>query len=228
MPVVYLGKDKFIMRWNPEHDIEILVIAHNYRTPKGFIRWKKALADGYLKDLPENVTTKDLSRRVNYLLNIRFNQSYKKIKLKKAKEYAIKHPEVSFKSYTRKKLLVQGLSKELKEKYKIVEKRKWTDKQIKKLIFLAEKYRVSEKKINWKKLIKDKEIKKLPNQDLTRLRSYYWRIITLSQNPKALENKRKSSLKWKKENRKRYNQNNLNYKKGIKIAANEYLHDIRK
>lgn len=206
--------------WDREWDIILLIVAHNYRSPKGHIRWKEARADGYLVSLPGYLSNKDLSRRLSHLLNNKYDIEWKK---KKNQRNYGKYAQGNPKAYNRRYDLFRALPEETKKKYGYKTKQIWSTEQQELLIGMAEEYRISEKKIDWRSLVKDKRVKHFPHQNLQRLRSYYWRVITLATNPRALEKKRASSRRWKAEHMDRYNENQKRRRHIIRTAANDII-----
>lgn len=222
MPIKHIDKDRFIQRWDREWDIILLVVAHLYRSPKGIIQWKKARADGYLESLPQYLTSKELSRRTHHLLYQKYNSAWIK-KKKEMQRKATNRFDGNPHSFNRRRDIFMALPNDIKKKYGYKSKQIWSSEQQNLLIGMAEEYRVSEKKIDWKSLVQDKRIKHFPHGDLKRLRSYYWRVITLATNPGALETKRASSRRWKAEHIDRYRNNQKRRNSMIRKAANDYI-----
>jgi hypothetical protein len=227
MPLKYVDGKKFTQRWDREWDIILLIVAHNYRSPKGIIKWKKARADGYFESFPQYLTNKDFSRRLAYLMNCKYNAKWKAKKNEKQRQ-AVNRVSGNPRSYNRRHEIFKSLPQNVKEKYGYKTKRIWSSEQQDLLIGMAEEYRVSEKKIDWRSFIKDERVKHLPHDNLKKLRSYYWRILTLATDPDALEKKRASSRQWKAEHIDRYNKNQSRQRKIIRKATNDYINAQQK
>jgi hypothetical protein len=216
MPNVFDEGKRFVQRWKPEWDLTLLVVSHKYRSLKGFVRWKEARADGYFNDFPEYLSNKDLSHRLYHLLYQKFDKNWKR----KKQQYCSVKRTIS--SYERRKSVFDSLPDDVKKKYGYKKKRVWSQKQIDLLFKLVDEYRKTPKTIDWRKLIKDKRVEKLPHQEVSRIRSYYWETV-VRQRPDVLEQRRAYSLKWNQDNRERYRENQKKRIKMYRKAVNDHL-----
>lgn len=220
MPIQFIEEDRFVQRWDPKQDIILLVIAHHYRSPRGHIQWKKARADGYLDEFPETLSNKDLSRRIHHLLYQKYNKEWRTLKREEQKKNP---PKPNSNSYKKRLEIFKGLPEEVRKKHGYRTKQVWDQEQQETLIWMAEEYRVSKNKIDWQALMKDERVQSFPYQKLARVRSYYWRVITLASNPEALTKKRAGSLQWKKANMKKYRENQKRRQGLIREMVNEHI-----
>lgn len=227
MPKVTYKGQTFVLRWKPEHDLQLLVVAILFKegckkcTKMPFINWKKAEAQNFLKGLP-NLSRKRLSKRVTYLLGVRFNPAG----YEKARAYLKIHPPISFNNTHKKKAKIfrDDVDRELQVAHGYKPKKLWSEKQEKILLHLVGKYRKGAMSADWKALMKDKLVQFLPHgYTLKRLRSYYGTRICGNKNPQRIEQRRKAALEYKRKNYKKYVKSLRRNVVIVKNTVNDFL-----
>jgi hypothetical protein len=214
MPLIKYRKKTYQLRWTPEWDAILLAINEKYRNPNGFIYWRVLEEKGLLKGLPVNCSRKDFSHRLTYLIRIKYNPYYKG------------PPQKGFYEHTdnfkkRLKLFKTEVPILVKVENGHKSKQVWSKNQVAILLQLAEKYRVSKNKIDWKKLILDKKVRFFPQgYTLGRLRSFYWQKMST---PQSLEKRRTAALLYKKKNYKKYKKSLCRNKKIVRESVNALL-----
>jgi len=81
MPLIRHKNKVFVLQWKPEWDLQLLVCAllFRYGRIKGdkpvrpFVNWRKAERQGFLRGLPKYLTRQELSHRVTYLCQLKYN-----------------------------------------------------------------------------------------------------------------------------------------------------------
>lgn len=214
MPLVRFKNKTFRLRWLKEWDVKLLVAAVKFRKYNS-VDWIKAEMEGYLKGLP-NVSRNDLSRRLSYLLQVRYDP----IKYKKRRDYYKDYDFKRNKSFQNKLLVFKEIPETYKYGYR--SKRKWNKKSLNILLKLVRKYR-DKKFIRWNKLMKDDLVKYFPQDcNITRLRSFYWRYIS-SFRTEIVKKRRKEALKYKYKNYERYKRNQNRNMNIIRKSVNDFL-----
>jgi hypothetical protein len=231
MPLIKFKNKTFMLRWKPEFDIQLLVIASIFRegcvkcSKRPQINWKKAEGLNFLKGLPKNLSRQDLSHRVSQLLRTKFNPEGSA----KRKTYNRTHPTIvgENKSFENKKEVFQkDVSPSLQKSFGYKPKRKWSPIQEKLLMYLVKKYRKGAMSINWKVLMKDPFIKNLPsNYTLPRLRSFYWTYLKRTMDPKTLVKRRKAAIAYKKKNYKIFLKSQKRNRKIVNNTVNSFLQE---
>ena len=222
MPACVVNGNKFIVHWEPEHDIIVLVVSIRFRASNGTVQWAKARSEGYLDKIPESVSGKDLSHRLYHLLHQKYNKDFRQKVYEKSKRYASENKQRSYECRKKRKALFDQLPDKVKLEQGYKTKRVWSQEAQELLVGLAEEYRVSEKKIDWKKLMLDQRVSEFPYTKLSRVRSYYWQVLSKT-DPDNVKQRRAYSLKWKKEHPDRVKRNDNRRKKAIKETVNEHL-----
>lgn len=220
MPIVKHKGTTFTLQWLPEWDIKLLIVSIKFRKGK-IIDWKEAEECGYLDGLPSKLTRKNLSRRLSFLLNIKYDPIAREAK----KEYNKLHPAKFLKNTVKNKKNVfkNDVPLELKKSFGYNSKKIWTEKQNRDLIKLVKKYPKGKISINWKELMLDPIIKTFPKDyNLNGLRSYYWSLIT-KKDPDVIKSRRNSALKYKSKNYARYVESHENKRLLVKNSVNSFL-----
>jgi len=176
--ITYQNKD-FYLRWPKESDWIILDIGHRYGSWKLFnyktgqtrrlyvVDWKKAEKCGELKGLP-TCTLLQLAKRYGDLKRRYGDPNYVKRKSKKNKQYQTKRKNNSF---VNRLPIWQSIPDEIKIKYGHKPKQIWTEQQKKLLLKIAKEY--THTNVDWKKVIEDSLVEKLPVHTIAKLAHYY-------------------------------------------------------
>lgn len=289
MPQITFKNQTYCQRWTDEENHQLLMVGRRYGHSTLFhykdghtqrriiVDWKAAEKAGALKGLP-NITLKQLSQRHSQLKR-RFEgfkrpapdkvyipkkadrfmvwtnlpddikkkhghkprqvwtEYQKKLLFQIAKDHS--HTNVDWKRVVKDervdKLPTQKIS-QLTSYYNGLKTRTtdnllWTKSQIRTLKALCRRYVKNE--IDWVALMKDKRLKKLPKKyrnDLHHLRKYYWGVVRADRgSPEFIERHRSDALRWKRQNRERYRQNQTRRTNMIRDAVNEFLNNkVRK
>ena len=211
------------VQWPKRFDTIILRAAKTYRHTNGTVSWKEAEADGMLKGLPVFLTLRDISHRNAYFKSLKKPINRKKI-LERNRVYAKAHPTSYQGTVQRGKLYAEKVPEAIKRKYGWKPRNIWTEKQRKILLILSEEYRKSQVTIDWKKLTKDKKVKKLPFQDSFKLCKYYNSLKRKKKGGKKhINQRRKDALIYKYNNYDIYLDNLEKRRVRVKDSVNEFL-----
>lgn len=172
--VTYQNKD-FYLRWPKESDWIILDVGRRYGSWKLFnyktgltrrlyvVDWKSAEKHSELKGLPM-CTLLQLAKRYTYLKRKYFDQNTKK----NNKQYQTKRTGNSF---VNRLPIWQSIPDKIKAKYGYKPKQIWSQQQKKLLLKIAKDY--VHTNVDWKKVVEDSLVKKLPVNTITKLTHYY-------------------------------------------------------
>lgn len=221
MPLVRHNGKTYMLRWKPEWDLKILIVALIFRKD-GFTDWITADAKGYLRGLPKYLSRRDLSHRLTYLLCIKYNpegfikkRQYNKLHYKKFKSHTFDNKVKIFK---------EDVPDNSKKQFGYKPKGKWNKSQIDLLIFLTKRYPKGSMSIDWEALMKDDSVRAFPpGYSLNNLRHYYWTHIKNTTDPKAVKKRRKAAIKYKYRNYKKYRASLTRRNKIIKNSVNSFL-----
>lgn len=172
MPKIKTKLGEFVLNWTEDQNFQLLSIANNvryrkickphkqgYRTITYLMNWKLISEDNALKGLPK-LSVRQYSKRLSLLIAKLEDKNFTDRRRKLQKEYDYDQKIYKNATIKKKKLIWKTLPDELKEKCDYKQKQIWTSKQQKLLIKIVKDY--VHKIIDWKKLVKDLQVEKLP------------------------------------------------------------------
>jgi len=201
MPVVKHNGRKFILKWLPEWDKEVMRIVKKYRKPNSCVDWKRARAEGALNKIP--MPFEAIRVRPNRLAKYK-DPSWRKEDLERVKLLYTKH------NYKKEK----ARSAIIKEIPNNIVRSKWSKEQLRTLKSLVKEHRTG-KLTDWATVLKDPRTIGFPQRN----------PLTLSRFITAMNNKyEKKVYPVDREKRAQYNKRHRQKQKEKRALIREFLY----